>query len=135
TFAIGLGNPELAAFKAVDDAPHQRPGGTVDFVLGERGAALECALDRELQFGQAGLVGACALAWRGGPGGGGLLRRLCHQRGDPAGEVSGSRRARNSARKACWAASSSGWSCSSVIWNRSSARSPKVAMRASCTRR
>ena len=57
-----------------------------------------------------------------------LLQRCTH---DP----SPSMRKTNASRNACCAVSSSAWSFASLITKKSSARSPNVAIRASCTRK
>src|SRR5690606_22689041 len=115
--AVGLGDAQDAGFQAFDHALDRRTGGVLDLVDGKAGAALEGAFDHQLQFVDLLRLGV----------GGGTHRS------------SPSRQASSASLSACRRCSSSGrswpWSSVAVIWNTSSARSPKVAMRASCTRR
>src|SRR5690606_8465372 len=151
--AVGLGDAELALLQAFDHALDGGPGRALDLVHRQHRAPLPGAIDAALAL----LVLVVRRdRLRRGPGfhhlpcrdllcrgllRRGLLRclgrlllrrllRLAHDLPSP------SRQASSASRKACccWG-STSARSRSSVIWNTSSARSPKVAMRASCTRR
>ena len=124
--AVRLGDAELAAFQAFDHALHRRPRRAVDLVRRQHRAALERAVDHELQLLDARPLRRVLLAV--------FLRRPCGRllRSSLVSFEAGQQRF---AQRLLLRVVERAGRARSVIWNTSSARSPKVAMRASCTRR
>src|SRR5690606_5167076 len=125
--AVGFGHAQLAALHALDHALDHGPGRTLQLLGGQRAAPLPGALHHEPEL--------VRRRWRGR---GGLLRRLLR---GLAGSLWGthrfsspSMRDSSASRSASRLVSSSAVLSGSLIRNTSSARAPKVATRASCTR-